>query len=193
MVVALAGCGRIGFGLQTGDAVGGDGAGGDAGGSGMITGTGCNSLPFTTIAAAYALGNEETAGQPDVVLLEKPIPCAQLCASSWDDSVPACEAQLGFGPVPNGMQFVRFSFGSTATGTFQVTTAATLGFLDIHATGYITATPSGVATQCGATSGYVSLTSGGQMVPIDGSFMLMGGPTLIGLFHAAWCPSGWYP
>lgn len=194
-LLLLAGCGRIGFAVQTGDAVGGGDAVSAVGGSGTISGTGCNGASFTSIAAAYVFGNQEFPGLPDLVLLEQPLPCAEFCHASWDDTAEPCQAQQGLGTVPTNMQFVRLIFGGSAAGSY-----AAGGFMppvgaQARATAYVTSTPAGTAAQCDATSGTVSLAMGGDMVPLSGSFTFSdgGATTVMGSFSAAWCPSGWYP
>jgi hypothetical protein len=201
MVTALPACGRIAFEqLQAGDgdaAVTMDGAsttgdGGIAGGSGMISGSGCGGQPFSSIAAAYVVGNDEYSGLPEVLLFGDPIPCAQLCATAWDDVVLPCQA--GLGPVPSGVQFVRLTFGANTAGTYTVSGADPPAATEVGATAYVTDTATGGSSQCWGTTGTVLLTSTGATGPASGSFAFDApGASLMGTFTAEACPSGWYP
>ena len=195
IVVAFCGCGRIGF---DAGATSSDGGNGDAAmGSGQISGHGCNNLVFSSLGAVYVVGNQEIGGLPEVLLFAESVSCAQLCAMSWDDNHLACQTQQGLAPVPNAMQFVRFTFGATGAGTYSAGMYAPRpDATQVSATAYITDTlnPTGTATQCYATGGTASLTTGGATGPLSGTFSFtIPGAMLMGTFDAAWCASGWYP
>src|SRR5262245_53109024 len=91
VIVAMAGCGRVGFDAQgaVGDggtsdsALAGDtGSGGAAMGSGIVSGTAPVGM-FPSVMAAYVVGHPQIAGQTAIYLFSQPVTCAQLGAAGW--------------------------------------------------------------------------------------------------------------
>lgn len=202
--MVLAGCGRIGFdptsGGGNGDANGdadttpSDGLPDGAAGAGTITGQGCSLQMMSTVAAAYVAGNVEFSNTAEIILFDAPVACEQLCATSWDSTpLPGCLAAMGVSRVAPGTQFVRFTMGGNTPQMYMAGNFDPPTSMQAHPRHYqipLTGNP----TQCDATGGDVTITSGAPMGPISGTFTFTLPSTMLtGTFDAAWCPTGWYP
>lgn len=89
-MVVLGACGRIGFdGLASTDA-GSEDTAADApafvGGSGNVSGVGCQNDTFSTVSAAYVVGHRHVDSNPEVYLFAQPVECgpAGIETMDWD-------------------------------------------------------------------------------------------------------------
>ena len=195
MIAAIAGCGRLGFDGQAGDAgsgnpgdgafVVGDSASGDtaSGGGAMGSGT-ISGLPpvglFPSVMAAYVVAHPKVAGQTAIYLFSKPITCAQLGAANWPRSLPALT------------NILELELAGSSIATYQLMFAdppsAPNGFAqERYALG------NGEQTDA-ASAGMVQVSGMPGDGSVQGSFSVawfIGG--LTGTYDAAYCPTGVSP
>ena len=198
ILVALGGCGRIGFdsfassrdatsgddGSRGSDATTSDGDHGDGSvgaGSGTISGVAPDGKPFTTLVAGYIIGHPKYAQETSIYMFSGPIKCSDLGYRGWGEWITA------------GTQCMEIQLPARATGTYAVQDSepppSPSGFGRYRygegSGGELTGT--GVGGQLMITSATADAISGTFMVTFD-----LNGP-LTGTFTAVECATGYYP
>jgi hypothetical protein len=189
LVIALAGCGRIGF-----DATGGDGGstGGfgatDAsfgtagvGGGGTVNGSGPMGMPFGPVAAAYSIGHPEVPGQTWIYMFSAPIACDALSRAGWGSRI-------------GNTQILVFEIGGTAPGAYFFMYSDPPPSQQAYSK-YYSFSNMGIFSAGGLGSGDLSMLGFGVGGVVLASFNLSdsGGFALNGEFAAAPCITGYPP
>jgi hypothetical protein len=196
VVVALTGCGRIGFDPGSGpsgpigdaNGIGGDGgngptdgAGGSVTGSGTIMGQTPTGSPFGSITAAYVIGHPAVSGQTWIYLFSAPIACNELAPAGWAIRV-----------TPTNV--LALELGGATTGTYPLGTAMPPPSQQANALCYQIAF-TGAPSSYGEAIGQVALTAVASDGTVTGNFSANDSfaDTLTGTFVAPVCGVGSTP